>query len=297
MAELNDIPGLEGRIASTRRRLTALAAARAFGPLSVFLSLYLGAALLGGLDRLAGAWAAAASVLALALAAALAVRGWRAVKRPSRRDAIAALDAGSDLRPLSGLGDRPANPTAGAQALWRVHGERLRAAAAGLRPPALMGEWTRLDPYRARYALPALLLAALVFAGGDARDRLAAALAPDLGALAGGDTVRIEAWISPPPHTGRAPIFLHRDADEARAPAGSTLTIRAQARSAPALVLKGERRRKLRFSETPDGAYEVKATLDGDAEASVRWWGERQAWTLLTSPMRRRRPSSSRRRP
>ncbi|MEL6474560.1 MAG: DUF4175 family protein [Pseudomonadota bacterium] len=284
MAELSDIPGLEPRIAATGRRLTALALAKAFWPLAIFLVVYLGSALLGGLERLGSSSAAAITLLAFALGAVLAMRGWRSFERPGKAATVAAMDAQSDLRPITSLSDRPARPTADAQTLWSVHGDRLRQAAAALRPPALLSEWTALDPYRARYALPALLLAALVFAGGDARERLGTALSPDIGALLGGERVRIEAWISPPAHTGRAPIFLSRDTTDVRAPAGSTLTIRAQSRSAPTLVLSGDDRLRTRFQATPDGAFEVKATIEADATASVRWWGERQAWRLLASP-------------
>ncbi|MEM1151265.1 MAG: DUF4175 family protein, partial [Pseudomonadota bacterium] len=110
------------------------------------------------------------------------------------------------------------------------------------------------------------------------------AFVPNLGALAGADSLRVEAWITPPSHTGRPPIFLEAGMDNIRVPAGSQVTLRAFNRTAPTLVLTREDGRdRDRFDETPEGAYEAVATLNEDTKVAVHWWGERVAWQVLAS--------------
>ena len=102
-----------------------------------------------------------------------------------------------------------------------------------------------------------------------ALDRLGKAFSPDYGSLLGAENVRIEAWVTPPDYTGRAPIFLEDTTEELRVPAGSIITVRAQAPSAPRLRLQSETRETVRFEATPDGAYEATTKLIADADVSL----------------------------
>ncbi|MEL6956733.1 MAG: DUF4175 family protein, partial [Pseudomonadota bacterium] len=195
------------------------------------------------------------------------------------------LDRQSALRPIAALSDRPAGAAREAQSLWSAHTERLSQAAAELRAPMLWSAWRRVDPGFLRFVLPVLVVAALVLAGPERGERLRQAFVPNLGTLAGADALRIEAWITPPAHTGRPPIFLETGMQDVRVPAGSEVTLRAFHRSAPELVVKTDARRtKTRFETTPDGAFEARAVLTENAEVGVHWWGERQAWSILASP-------------
>ncbi|MEM9739708.1 MAG: DUF4175 family protein [Pseudomonadota bacterium] len=285
MAKLNDIPGLRAKIGDTRARLGQLAFVRAFGPALAFILTYSAAALFGLFERVSSVVGAGLGSSAILITVLLSLRGWRTWKRPTRTEARAVLDRQSPRRPISGLTDRPVSSTRDGQSLWKAHTDRLMADAIHLPVPRFWMAWRRADPAFLRFVLPVLFAGALIFAGADRADRLKQAFVPNLGALAGADNIRVEAWITPPSHTGRPPIFLEAGMQDIRVPAGSTVTLRAFNRSAPALVLSTEKERiRQRFSDTPDGAFEAQATLDQNTKIAVHWWGERVAWSILASP-------------
>ncbi|MEO1304073.1 MAG: DUF4175 family protein, partial [Pseudomonadota bacterium] len=200
-------------------------------------------------------------------------------------EAIDALDQQSDLRPLASLADRPARPEKEGIQLWRAHENRLTDAIRRLTVPGFTAVWNQIDPARLRYFLPVFLAVVLALNWSQAPTRLSNALDPDFGSLFGAENVRIEAWIAPPEHTGRAPLFLKADQTEARVPQGSIMTLRVQAPSAPKLrVASNDRRATSRFEATPDGAYEITTEITADSTISVRWWGERKSWRILASP-------------
>ncbi|WP_084396327.1 DUF4175 domain-containing protein [Henriciella aquimarina] len=285
MADLKRIPGIEPKIARTRGALWRLAAARAFWPSFVLVALFALFAVTGMLDAASEKLASLSLIIFVGGLAIVGVLGWARFRPPDRTKAVKRLDRQSDLRPLATLGDRPAHPEADGVALWRAHETRLTDAARRLNIPSLSADWKKLDPFYLRYALPALLIAAFVVAWPAGGDRLQRAFAPDIGSLFGAESIRIEAWITPPSHTGRPPIFLQDAQDGVRVPAGSEVTVRAQAPSAPHLVIDGtDSRSKARFSVTPEGAYEATGTITEDSEIRVTWWGKRAAWTILASP-------------
>ena len=275
---------INAKVSATWRKLTLFALGRAFWPLFVFVSLFFAMALAGVFDRLQPAIGAVMTLVFFLGGALLLIRGLRRYQPVSRTAASDALDRQSDLRPLTALTDRPADPSRGAQSLWRHHRARLLAELSNLRPPSLRAAWKALDPYLLRVILPAALAAIAIIAWSDAPGRVSRAFSPDYGALMGADDMVVEAWITPPEHTGRAPIFLKPGLDGVRVPKGSEVTLRTQAHSAPRLVMKGNKTRAQSFLATPDGAYEAKAKVMEDTRLSVRWWGERAAWRLLASP-------------
>jgi uncharacterized protein (TIGR02302 family) len=284
LAEKDGLKTIGTKVAATRRRLGLLAFGRAFWPLFVFVILFLAMALAGAFDRLPAALGAVLALLCLIGSVIFLLRGVRRYKPVTEAEATRVLDAQSPLRPVSSLTDRPADPSRGAQALWVRHRERLMKAARELKLPSLSAEWRGLDPFRLRYVLPAALVGIAVLAAGEGPGRILRALNPDYGALVGADDMTVEAWVTPPDHTGRAPIFLKPGLNDVRVPRGSEITLRTEAPSAPRLVLKGQHRTTQKFAATPDGAWEAKATLVEDSRVSVRWWGERAAWRLLASP-------------
>ncbi|MEL6258195.1 MAG: DUF4175 family protein, partial [Pseudomonadota bacterium] len=285
MADLNAIPGLKRRIAATWRRQAAVQIARAFGPFILFVGAFVILALAGVWDRVSAPAAAIATLLVFLGGGYLALRGRRALALPSDDEARRALDAQSDFRPIAALTDHPAKPGREGRILWSAHRERAAAAAETLRPPSFASTWRTIDPLYLRFAAPSAILALTLLAGSDALGRLNRALAPDYGSLLGAGGLQVEAWITPPDYTGAAPIFLSDGRDEVRAPAGSEITIRAQARSAPSLRLASDDgRRSQRFEASPDGAFEVKTVIVADTRLSVRWWGERAAWSISAAP-------------
>ncbi|ANC92813.1 TIGR02302 family protein [Azospirillum humicireducens] len=180
-----------------------------WAPLSV-LGAFLALALLNLLILLPG-WLHALALLALAAAFLLSlVIGVRRFRAPAEDEARRRLerDSGLDHRPLHTLRDRPAGNDPMAQALWRLHQERARAAMRSLRVA-----WPGTDvPSHDRYALRALVILTLVVAGaaawGDWRPRVAAALTPRFDGGTVIATATLDLWINPPDYTGLPPVFL-----------------------------------------------------------------------------------------
>ncbi len=286
MARLDRIPGLTGQIARTRRRLRDIAIWKAFGPLIALATIYLIAALVGIFERAPKQIAALATLIVLVGLIVALMRGFARYRKPTRQDAITVLDAQDELRPIQSLSDRPARPNAGNVALWKAHEQRLTDAARRLHVPWFRKQWRAIDPAFLRFALPAGLIGlALLNGPQQVHQRLASALMPDYGSLLGAERIQIEAWLTPPAYSGRAPIFLGEEQGEARVPKGAVMTLRVQAPSTPKLrVANGETRRTISFEATPDGAYEIEVPIETDARISVRWWGERKAWTIFASP-------------
>lgn len=284
MAYDGGLTQVAARVAATQRRLTLLALGRAFWPVFVLVMLFLAASLSGGFDRLDRISAALITPALLIAAGLLAWRGLQGYARPDGSDAARMLEAPSELRPLTSLMDRPAHPSAAASGLWQAHRVRLLAELQNLRLPRFGAEWKALDPWRLRAVLPAAVIVFALLAGGDGPGRVMRALFPDYGALVGADKMIVEAWVTPPEHTGRPPIFLTPGSADVRVPKGSQVTLRTEAASAPRIVMKGARDRDAKFAATPDGAWEAKATITGDTRISVRWWGERARYEFKALP-------------
>lgn len=285
MADLNRIPGTKSLIDRTFGRLMRIELWRAWWPLLTLLTVFASAALLGVFENAparVGAFGAILFVVASIIAVINAVRRYQ---KPDRREAIRALDQQSDLRPLASLADRPARPEVEGVRLWRAHEERLTDAVRRLQVPDFATLWNAVDPVRLRFALPVFFAVILALNWNTSQSRLFGALDPDYGSLFGAENVRIEAWITPPAHTGRAPLFLKEDQSEARVPQGSIMTLRVQAPSAPILRVKSDQgRSSTKFVATPDGAFETTAEISADSTIAVRWWGERKSWSIFASP-------------
>ncbi|MEM5515655.1 DUF4175 family protein [Henriciella sp. AS95] len=285
MADLKRIPGVQTKIARTRSALWRLYAAKAFWPFLILVATFLFLALSGILDTSTERFASLALIIFVAATIILGVLGWARFVSPPRSEAIDLLDRQSDLRPLSMLSDRPSRPDAEGVALWRAHETRLTDAARRLSVPSMAADWKRFDPLYLRYLVPTVLALLLAMTWTTAGDRLQRAFSPDFGSLFGAETIRIEAWITPPSHTGRPPVFLTADQETVRVPAGSEITVRAQAPSAPKLRIDGlNDRQKIVFTETPEGAFEAKGIIKADSDIRVTWWGDRAGWQIQASP-------------
>ncbi|MDP9571583.1 UNVERIFIED_ORG: uncharacterized protein (TIGR02302 family) [Agrobacterium larrymoorei] len=151
---------------------------------------------------------------------------------PSKEEASRLLEERNGLphQPVGVQEDEPAFDTPIARALWKEHqtrmAERIAALDAGLPRPDI----ARHDRMALR-AIPALLLvAAFGFSYSNGAGSIADAFRsrPASGPL--NPDIRLDAWVTPPSYTGRAPIFLtSQNADRADAvsvPQSSKLTIR-----------------------------------------------------------------------
>jgi uncharacterized protein (TIGR02302 family) len=146
------------------------------------------------------------------------------VELPDRSAALARVEtaSGSTHRPATSYSDRlvsaPEDPVA--RTLWNVHRQRLLGALDRLRAGIPEPKLARRDPFAFRFLAILILVVAFVSAGPERIERV-------IEAFRGGESVaatiaRIDAWVTPPAYTGRAPIFLTGDAAK---PAGTVHTV------------------------------------------------------------------------
>jgi uncharacterized protein (TIGR02302 family) len=131
-------------------------------------------------------------------------------------------DSHLDHRPIAALGDELAVGAgdAFAEALWRAHLARMRAALGRIRIAWPSPDLARRDPRALRFGLVLLLALGFIYAGHDAPARVLDALTPGLGPLSARSTATVEVWLTPPAYTGIAPIFLRAGAGSAEGAQG-----------------------------------------------------------------------------
>jgi uncharacterized protein (TIGR02302 family) len=297
------------------RRLLVLAGAAIFWerlwprlwPLVAIVGAFVAIALLDILPRLP-VWLhllALASFAAAAMAAA--VHAWRGNRLPKRALCRRRLerDSGLSHRPLTALDDRLAAGASDplAQALWALHRQRMAASAGRLAvrlpSPGLPG----IEPWGLRCAVVLLLVIGLAASGGSAGERLERAVAPAMAAAAAGHPRSVEVWITPPAHTGVAPIFLSAGegagkGDGGRAdgeaagpvavPQGSTVLAQVSGvRAAPTLFVGDQATALAALAEHGEGdqsrasAYRAETVLSAGDRLAVRLGGRLLAgWPL-----------------
>ena len=189
-----------------------------------------------GYFRHAPFWLHVATLLAAALGLIALLLRLRGIARPSIDDADRMLEARNALahQAIRVQDDWPAGGDAFAGALWREHQVRMARMIGALRTGTPEPDIARHDRHGLR-AVP-VLLAVIAFAfsysnhGGLLADvvsfRASGEAAPD---------VRIDAWVTPPAHTSKAPVFLTGNgqgqpvgiaSEEIRIPQFSELTVR-----------------------------------------------------------------------
>ena len=160
-----------------------------------------------------------------------------ALRVPSRAEALRRLDRNSGLphRPATAMADEIAAPTHDSYsvALWRAHIERVLRASKTLKAGTPIPRLALRDPLAMRALVTVLVVATFFAAGGERMKRIAAAF--DWQGVMLPANFRVDAWVSPPPYTGRPPVILPglragepvQTAAPMSVPAGSTLVIRA----------------------------------------------------------------------
>lgn len=198
---------------------------RAAWPALSVLALFLAFAWLG-IPALLPAWAHLLVLLGVFGGLLVALRrGAREWRRPDDAMADRRLERASGLRhrPLAALEDRPAGGDPG---LWALHQQRMRALLGRLRVGTPRPGLVARDRFALRAGAGLLALAALCVAGRDAPALLGRALLPKLGGpVAAAPALRVEAWVTPPAHTGAPPVFLPAAGGAATVPAGSKLQL------------------------------------------------------------------------
>lgn len=240
--------------------------------------LYLVVALLDLLPFLAG-WLHA--LILAGFAAAAGTLGWRSLRRlrlPARAAASRRLERVNRLahRPLDTLSDTLESGThdADARDLWTLHQARARAAVANLRVGWPAPRLIRRDPFALRIALGVSLTIALI-AVDDPFDRLQRAMTPDLARMASAGPAKLDAWITPPEYTQKAPIFLVsgtvREAPDAAGPIvvpeGSMMVVRIGGGSGIPMLVAGDERRE--FTAQAKDSFQIEHALTESGRVSI----------------------------
>lgn len=199
-------------------------------PLALTVSLFLSLSWLGVFRVLPdGARLGLAAVLALGAIAAL--YPLRLFRRPTAAEIDRRIERANALAhtPVLAQTDRPSGTTGPfADALWREHQRRMAASLGNLGADLPRTRVPERDPLGLRAAAALVLVTAFAFSFGPLGGRLDDAFHGH----AGSDAVppRIDAWVTPPSYTGKAPLFLTADAAATTpvltVPEGSELTLR-----------------------------------------------------------------------
>ncbi|MBV9066541.1 MAG: TIGR02302 family protein, partial [Methylobacteriaceae bacterium] len=264
---------------------------RAAAPVLTILGVFLAVSWAGAWQVLPH-WARIAGLALFALAILFVFWREARLRWPSRAEALARLDRDSGVphRPASALEDTLANRSSdpATQALWALHRRRLEAEMARLKIAAPSPRVAQRDRYALRAAALVLVVATAIIAGPERYARVAAAFDWRMAAPAA-PGVRIDAWIDPPPYTGRPPVMLQightadapAHAAGLSAPVGSTVVIRASDPGVIAIETQGALQPVERAAEAKPGgstasrqaAGETRLTLRGDSHLILRQSG------------------------
>ncbi len=162
-----------------------------------------------GLFRAMPDWLRIGLVVLLALAALASLIPLRGFRVPGDAEIDRRIERANRLHhtPLLVQTDRPGGSSdAFSTALWREHQRRMAEKLASLSSDSPHPNIPERDPWAIRAAVALLFVVALAFSssplGGSVEDAFRAASAREI------VPPRIDAWVTPPAYTGKAPIFL-----------------------------------------------------------------------------------------
>jgi len=231
---VEDTSGTLARLARTRGVTRAFMALERFWPLAlpalVLACLFVSLSWFG-LFRLMPEWLRLATMAVFGLGALAALYPLRHFRMPSASSIDRRIERSNALEHtpvlvqadrLSGSGDQFA------EALWREHQKRMAARLGDLSSDLPRTGVPDRDPWGLRAVALLLLVTAFAFSSGPYGGSVTDGFRPTPGVPP--VPPRIDAWITPPPYTGRAPIFLTADANRDtalfEAPEGSDVTLR-----------------------------------------------------------------------
>lgn len=203
-----------------------------------------------------------AAIFAISLLPALRIRA------PQESEALSRLDRVSRLphRPATALSDhlasRPDDPVAAA--LWRAHISRMSSQMGALRAGLPSPRLAAIDPQAMRALVLLGVVATFFMAPGDHVRRIAAAF--DWQTLTPPTPYRIDAWVTPPGYTGRAPVMLPglRSEETQNASASDKTTDRVPSYDATAMTVPTGSELVVRVTGLPD----IKPSIDGGITAA-----------------------------
>ncbi|MCR4265512.1 TIGR02302 family protein [Nitratireductor sp. ZSWI3] len=199
-------------------------------PLLVIASIFLSLSWFG-LFRLMPDSVRFAVLAVLGLGGIAALWPLRSFRRPTPAEVDRRIERSNQLEhePVSSQSDRLAGRHDGfAAALWREHQKRMADKLGGLHGDLPKTRVPERDPWGLRAAAALFLVIAAAFSTGP----LGGSVTDAFRAHGGAEIVppRIDAWVTPPTYTGRAPIYLtaeaNRGTDVFTVPQGSILALR-----------------------------------------------------------------------
>ncbi|RWP12114.1 TIGR02302 family protein [Mesorhizobium sp.] len=199
-------------------------------PLVIVASLFLSISWLGLFSRLPD-MARVGLVAAFAIAALAALYPLRFFRLPGAAEIDRRIEAANQLlhSPVLVQADRPSGRESSfSQALWREHQKRMAGKLDNLGADLPRTRVPERDPWGLRAVAALLLVTAFAFSFGPTGGRIS----DGFNAHGARDIVppRIDAWVTPPAYTGKPPIFLTADANQAiptfTVPEGSDVSLR-----------------------------------------------------------------------
>ncbi|MBB4005689.1 TIGR02302 family protein [Aurantimonas endophytica] len=267
-----------GRLALTRRLSAAALVVERVWPLVVAFVCLAALFLTFSWFGLFAAMPFAARVAVLAVLAGLALFAlWRNrhVRWPDDSEVDARIELVSRLQhqPLRTQDDHAATADPFALALWHEHQRRMAAQLRNLSGGSPRTQTERLDPFGLRAMVALLFVTAFAFSFGPGGGRIVDAFGTI--DVPGAVTARVDAWVTPPTYTGRAPIFLTEAGREGPVvvPEGSVLSVRISDATAADLTFTPAREGAEAVTVAPVGAEldedeaDVAEAADGEAAA------------------------------
>lgn len=149
-----------------------------------------------------------------------------------------------------------------AQALWDEHRKRMAERIRNLKSGLPQTRVPELDPWAFRAVVGLLLVVAFAFSGGPLGGHVSDAFRSHSRSQA--VPPRIDAWVTPPRYTGRAPLFLTSAANteetQFSVPQDSTLVIR---------IIGGSGDEKVALTSMDGSETEIAAANDGKANDAI----------------------------
>ncbi|MGH6761400.1 MAG: TIGR02302 family protein [Phyllobacterium sp.] len=217
-----------------------------------------------GLFRLMPEWLRLANVAGFGLAGIASLYPLTRFRLPTREELDRRIEITNALahEPVSVQSEELAAGTTDpfSRALWDEHRRRMAERLKNLHGSLPRTHIPERDPWGLRAAVALLFVTAFAFSMGPLGGRLSDAFRVHAGAEA--VPPRIDAWVTPPRYTGRAPVFLTSDANSTEqnftVPDGSTVVVR---------VIGGSGEEVLNQTGSDGEATEI-AALPANASAS-----------------------------
>ena len=216
-----------------------------------------------GVFRILPVWLRLALTFVLVFSFFASFLPWLKLRWPTSAEADRLLEArnGLEHQPVAAQDDAPASDSPFARALWHEHQRRMAERIAALDAGYPMPDIARHDRYALRTVPALLFVIALAYSGSNGAGRLSDAFRFET-ASQDEPGARLDAWITPPAYTGRAPIFLTgRDTGSKPVPPVpqfSTVTLR---------ISGAEGGETVRFVTKAGKAAEIAPEQEGEAAA------------------------------